>query len=134
VVSRPGARLVRPERSLVAVPLTQRGAAYLDEAMKVEQLNALILAVGILADRRGQRAFPSAQEIARRSRGEVVALPSPEAPPPPPPGKLGYFTDGGRKLAVAMLSRLGRRLFIEYDADTNTLRTNVHEYLGEGID
>ena len=56
----------------------------------------------------------------------VVALAS--AGETPPAGAVGYWSDGARRVAVAVLSASGRRLFIEFSED-DVLRTNVAGYI-----
>ena len=46
----------------------------------------------------------------------------------PPTGAVGYWSDGARSVAVAILSASGRRLFIEFSED-DVLRTNVAGYI-----
>ena len=130
-----GRRPARGRSPVVAIPLTQRGAVYLDEQSKARSLQSLLL-VASLIDRDG---FPTAAEIQdfveRNGRGNVpsglVALPSPDATPPA--GKLGYYSDGGQRAAAVTLSASRRRLFIEYQPE-GVLRTNVAGYIYGDLD
>lgn len=116
-----------PARLVASVPLTSRGAVYLDERELAGELSAVVTGVGTLADERRQSTFPTSQEIQARSRGQIVALADPGGTPPK--GKLGYYSDGALHVAVVAVSAVGRRLFIELDGDR--LATNVAEYLNE---
>ena len=56
----------------------------------------------------------------------VVTLAGPDESPPP--GSVGYYSDGGERVAVVLISARGRRLFIEYEPD-GVVRSNVLGYL-----
>ena len=58
--------------------------------------------------------------------GGLVALSSPSGTPPA--GKLGYYSDGAERAVVAVLSRSGRRLFIEGEPG-GVVRTNVSDFV-----
>lgn len=74
----------------------------------------------------GFRPAPAVRRFARR----IVALASPADTPPA--GKVGYYSDGGERVAAVILSRSARRLFIEFVPD-DVLRTNVADFiLGDG--
>jgi len=124
-VRRPGRRLRRvAARQLVAIPLTQEGAVYLDREEKSKSIFGVLLAADSVAVRLKLDGFPTYAQIVDRypklSR-VVVALPAPEAVPPP--GKVGYFYDGASRLTIAAVSALGTRLFIAWDGDV--LSTNL---------
>ncbi len=126
VVGRRGARRRFSQRKLATVPLTERGIVDLDERARARLLFAVITQAGILGDRRDPPALPAPAALVARLGGDLVALDSPEATPPP--GRLGYWSDGARHGAVVILSRAGRRLYIEVDEDER-LASNVLEYL-----
>lgn len=111
------------ERVIATVPLTQRGAVFLDEREKVGGLFALVTEADILADRRRDGRYPPASEVARQTRGRAVALAT--AQDTPPAGKLGVFTNQ-KEITVAVLSATGRRLYIQLQGDQ--VATNVIEF------
>jgi hypothetical protein len=120
----------RSRRVIVSVPLTQKGAIFLDERQKAGDLLSILTIAGLIADDRDSLDWPLAQEvidfIAGRAEFDVVALES--AADTPPPGAVGYFSDGNDHVAVVARSAVGRRLFIEFDAD-DVSRTNLDRYL-----
>jgi hypothetical protein len=132
----------RSRRAIAAVPLTQAGAVYLDEEEKANELLQLLFLAGFVAEKLELEAYPTYSQLvdflAARpggtspgniSRG-LVALSSPSDTPPV--GKLGYYSDGAERTVVAVVSRFGRRLFIEGEPD-GVLRTNVADFVfGDG--
>jgi hypothetical protein len=123
-----------PRRVLVSVPLTQKGAVFIDEESKtIRMLGVLAVASIIKLDQKSDGA-PTYDEllkaIPKRARAafarKVVALAAPTEAPPT--GKIGYYSDGDEHVAVATVSALGRRLFIEYAAD-GVFSTNVLGYM-----
>jgi hypothetical protein len=117
-----------PRRLIVTVPLTQRGAVWLDEQARTVTLLGLLELAGILAQDRGQSTYPSSAELIARTRGAVLALSSPAATPPA--GRYGYYSDARLHVAAVTLSAAGRRLFVEYDGDR--LSTNVENHFTAG--
>jgi hypothetical protein len=119
---------------LVSVPLTQKGAVFLDEESKAGDIFSVLLLADIVAKRQKlDDLYPThAQIVAEfpRVARVLVALAAPTDAPPA--GKAGYYSDGQKHVAVATLSASGRRLFIEFDDDV--LSTNVAGYLFGGID
>lgn len=131
---RNGARVRYGRELIVAIPLTQAGAVRLDERARTYALFTLLE----IAARRGNADgyLPSADLVAlvpvlpRPVRLSVVALATPGDTPPA--GSIGYYSDGAQHAAAVVVSATGRRLFLEYDADS-VIRTNVLEYLsGDG--
>jgi hypothetical protein len=126
-----GRRRGRHGRKLiVSVPLTPRGAVYLDESDKAGTLFALLGFAGLVADETDASTWPTPAELIEEVgelsfRLELVALAGPGDTPPP--GAFGYYSDGQQHAAAVVLSAAGRRLFVEHDAD-EVLRTNVAEY------
>ena len=90
-------------------PLTQTGAVYPTHARLIDFLASL-------------RPAPKAERLARG----VGALATPAATPPA--GKIGYYSDGSERVAVAVLSRSARRLFIEFEPG-EVARTNVAGFI-----
>jgi hypothetical protein len=110
---------------LVSIPITQPGAVYLDEeAATAEMLWASVL---FAATRRKLKlsAQPTYAQIVEAfpHAGRVV---SPLAAPgdAPPPNRVGLYSDGREHTALAVLSTLGKRLYIENSAG-NVFSTNV---------
>ncbi len=132
-VTRDGVRMRVSQRVLVAIPLTRAGAVQLDEEEKAASVAGMLLLVKVLAERRKIDTWPTPADLiayltrlSRPAGRRVVALPSAAATPPA--GKIGYWSDGGENGAIVVLSRAGRRLFLELGAD-DVLRTNLTEYL-----
>jgi hypothetical protein len=135
-VRRNGERHRLSRRVIVSVPLTQLGAIYLDELEKATSLFGLLLVIGVKADERHSKTWPTAPDvlegpIGRRLGPRLVALSSPSDTPSA--GAIGYYSDGQQHVAVVIVSASGRRLFIEFAAD-DALHTNVARYLGGGFD
>lgn len=126
-----------PRQFLAAIPLSQKGAVFLDEHLKATTMSALF----IFAQRDDEQEWGPFKEPARfvadvEARGlpsrvgpgrlRVVALAG--ADETPPPGAIGYYSDGADRAAMVTLAATGRRLFVELDRD-KVLRTNVIEHL-----
>jgi hypothetical protein len=128
-VRRNGRRLRRSREVIVSVPLTQRGAVFLDEQEKAFSLQGLLLVVG-LEERNGDNWPTPAQllgsRIGRRLGSRLVALENPTDTPGI--GTIGYYSDGEHHVVVATVSASGRRLFIENEPD-GVVRTNVAGYI-----
>jgi hypothetical protein len=132
-VRRKGRRGQTARKLMVSIPLTQRGAVYLDEEEKTYEMMRVLLAAGLLAERRGTTEALTYDELLT---GLLKGVPGPRrlglvpmAGPAetPPAGKVGYWSDGAQHVAVVTLSTRGRRLFIEHQADV--LHTNVADYI-----
>lgn len=118
----------RSSELLVSVPLTQRGAVFLDEREKVGLLMGILFTAGHLAEKRNLPGAATAEQLLARwpqLEGYLVPLGGPTETPPPK--TVGYWSDGAQHVAVVTLSTLGRRLFIEYEGDV--LHTNVAGYI-----
>ena len=118
---------------IVSIPLSQVGAVFLDELQRSWAMMSLLLGAELLGDRNpGDGFFTPAELVTRVPRLDrplslrVVAMAS--AGETPPTGAVGYWSDGAQKVAVAVLSASGRRLFIEFSED-DVLRTNVAGYI-----
>jgi hypothetical protein len=134
-VRRNGERQRRSRELIVSIPLTQRGAVFLDEQGKAFDLQGLLLLAGLLAEERNSNNWPTATELleerTRRSSGPgIVALTSPTETPPG--GAIGYYSDGQQHVAAVIVSASGRRLFVEHEADV--LHTNVAGYIYGKLD
>jgi hypothetical protein len=132
-VKRHGERRRIERELIVSIPLTQQGAVHLDEETRAQALMSLLTYAGIEAEERHSSGWPAADAVTRLGgRLErwlgfgVEALANPGDTPPA--DTLGYYSDGGEHVAVAIVSAAGRRLFIELDAD-DVLRTNVSGYM-----
>jgi hypothetical protein len=132
-VRRKGRRGQTTRKLMVSIPLTQRGALYLDEEKKTYEMMRVLLAAGLLAERRGTTEALTYDELLSAllkgvpgpRRLGLVPMAGPAETPPA--GKVGYWSDGAQHVAVATLSSLGRRLFIEGEGDV--LHTNVADYI-----
>jgi hypothetical protein len=128
-ITRRGERTRVGRLLIVSVPLTQRGAVFLDEEKKVTELVGVLAVAAIVKERQKLPGYPTHAQLIQRfpkAADEVVALAAPGDAPPPK--KVGYFSDGQEHIAAVTLSSSGRRLFIETGAD-DFLGTNVAEYL-----
>jgi hypothetical protein len=118
----------RSSEWLVSVPLTQRGAVYLDEREKTSEMMGILILAGVLAEKRGLQGAATAEQLLARwphLAGYLVALSGPAETPPPK--TIGYWSDAVQHVAVAALSSSGRRLFVEYEGDV--LHTSVAGYI-----
>ena len=117
-VKRRGERVRIPARDVVSVPLTQKGAVYLDEEEKAADLLGTVLLAGFVAEKRKLDVYPTYAQLVEtypKVAKVIVALANPTDSPPA--GKVGYYSDGLEHVAVATMSASGRRLFIEYGPD-----------------
>jgi hypothetical protein len=118
-------------RPIAAIPLTQRGAVYVDEREKTSQMTSILLLAGHLAEKQSGRGAPSAEQLlARWPKLARYLVPLGGPAETPPPGRVGYWSDGAEHVAVVTLSTSGRRLFIENEGDV--LHTNVAGYIYGG--
>jgi hypothetical protein len=116
---------------IVSVPLTQRGAVYLDEQSKAFDLLGVLLFIAVEADKRKWDDYPTPAELLEAladydRRARIVALGSPSDTPQT--GAIGYYSDGQQHAAVVNVSASGRRLFFEVEPD-GAIHTNVAGYI-----
>jgi hypothetical protein len=131
--ARSSGRVRAGRKLIVSIPLTQSGAVHVDEEMKTFAMMRVLLVAGLLAERRGTTEALTYDELLsellkggpRPRRLGPVPMGGPAETPPA--GKVGYWSDGAHHVAVVTLSSLGRRLFIEHEADV--LHTNVAGYI-----
>jgi hypothetical protein len=102
------------------VPVTERGAIYIDEDATARGLRLPGFTDPGAAD--GPPASIAA--VVELWEGTVVAMAGPDASPPQ--GKVGYWTDGTRAVAAAVTKR-GRRLYL--DRTGSDVRTNAFALL-----
>jgi hypothetical protein len=128
-VRRDGARQRLGRRLIVSIPLTQAGAVFLDEETKARKLLSLVFIAGLVAEELNITGWPSYTQLVdtlgQHSRRRLVALAAPADTPPA--RTIGYYSDRREHVAVAILSRSGRRLFIEARGDV--LTTNVVRHI-----
>lgn len=131
-VRRDGERRRIRRRLVVSIPLTQAGAVHLDERAKARTLFVLLALAGVIGQE-GNSGYPTAAELfeavpglrPRPARRPVVALETPSDTPEG--GAVGYYSDGNRHVAAVIVSKSGRRLFLEHEGDV--LHTNVAGHL-----
>jgi hypothetical protein len=126
-------RRVYPRELIVAIPLTQEGAVRLDEKARALSLLVLLDAASTYGASHRMDGFPQSSELVplfprmkRPLRLSVVALST--VSDTPPEGAIGYYGDGTEHAAAVVLSAMGRRLFLEFDAD-EVIRSNVVGYI-----
>jgi hypothetical protein len=123
-----------PKRLLVSVPLTQKGAIFVDEESKTLTMLGVLAIASVLGEDKSIDGTPTYDELVKALpnreqapfRKKVVALGAPGDTPAS--GKVGYYSDGDEHIAIAILSASGRRLFIEYGSD-DVFSTNVLSYM-----
>jgi hypothetical protein len=110
--------------TVVRVPITQAGAAALDER---EKSGRLLFVLAAATDARG---FITAERLTSRMwerslrRAGISVVPLAAATDTPPAGRVGYWTDGAGRAAAVTLSAAGRRLYVELGPDAE-MRTNI---------
>lgn len=129
-VRRDGVRQRTGRRLIVTVPLTQAGAVFLDEQTRARRLLVTLALAGFVAEDLKITGWPSYTQLVEtlgrtRARVRFASLAAPTDTPPA--GRIGYYSDRGEHIAVAVVSRSGRRLFIEGAGDV--LTTNVAEHV-----
>ena len=130
---RNGRRVTRSRDLVVSIPLTQRGAVYLDEEKSVQLMMSIYTFAELEAQDRGQTTAPTAEQLLSwRPRLGVLLHPLAGPDDTPPAGKVGYWSDGAHHAAAVTLSTQGRRLFWEGEGDV--LHTNVAGYVYAEID
>lgn len=139
-VRRRGGTARYPRQLIVSIPLSQKGAALLDEQEKAVTLVQLLTAAGQEGWPHLTGPFLAAADAIARSNGvlrtlgshgwpgahPLVALAAPDQTPAP--GAVGYFSDGAERAAAVALSGSGRRLFVEIGPDEE-LHTNLTSHL-----
>ena len=132
-ITRKGRTRKLPRQLLVSIPLTQAGAVRLDEESKAASIAGALIVVQLLAEKQKLNTWPTPAAVLAylqklSQKGARGFAPLANAAATPPAGKVGYWSDGGQNAAFVILSRAGRRLFLELGAD-HVLRTNLTEYL-----
>jgi hypothetical protein len=136
-VTRRGERRRRGREHIVSIPLTQKGAVFLDEQSKALHLTVLLTVSELGAQAREQTGFLAPAQLLQLVRDgrprppfALVALGAPSDTPPA--GAVGYYSDGARHAAAVVLSASGNRLFLEQNGDV--LHTNIAKYVFGGLD
>lgn len=124
----------RPKQILVSVPLTQKGAVFLDEEAQTLKMVGVLVVASLGSPGESPSSAPTYDELARalperlRAQFERRVVPLAAAGDTPPAGKVGYYGDGSEHVAVVTVSRSGRRLFIEFGPD-DVFSTNVLSHI-----
>lgn len=106
------------------IPVTQRGAVFLDEAK-----TATLLSVMLEFVKRGPgQSYRTAENAIQRSELHAVPLASPDATPPA--DRLGLYSDAAQHATAVAVTASGRRVFIDVNADS--LSTNLSTVLFSG--
>lgn len=98
----------------LALPLTQRGAVFLDER---EVATVLEFALALFAPRKGQTNYRTTDEVRGRI-DQAFVLEDPSGTPPP--RFVGLYSDGVQHAAVVAVTASGRRVFIDVNGDALT--------------
>jgi hypothetical protein len=107
---------------IAAVPVSARGATYLDERRTVREIVGLLL----LTQRpSGRPTSPASMQTL--TRGLVVPVAGPEQRPPL--GHVGYWTDGTNEVYLGALSHYGVLYFYQYEISSDVVTTNVLDWL-----
>jgi hypothetical protein len=116
-------------RLIVSVPLTQDGAVFLDERTRTRRLMQVLAFAGFVAGDLNLSGWPSHAQLIRAAGSDArVRLVGLETPADTPPARtIGYYSDRREHAAVVILSRSGRRLFVELADDV--LSTNLAGYI-----
>jgi hypothetical protein len=124
----------RSKRIIVSVPLTQKGAVFLDEEEKTQSIFGLLLLAEFVQEDEKIDGYPTYDEflqgIPRRAREAFSKRVSALAAPTdvPPARTIGYYSDGDQQIGVSIVSKAGRLLFIRFGPD-DVLTTNVVGYM-----
>jgi hypothetical protein len=123
-----------PKLVIVSVPLTQQGAVFIDEESKTLRMLSWLGIAYFVGEKEKGEGSPTYDELIQglpklvrpHAAERIVPLAAPGDTPPA--HKVGYYSDGGEHVAVAVVSASGRRLFIEYGPD-EVFSTNVLGYM-----
>ena len=127
-VKRHGRRIDYSRQLLVSVPLTQRGAVFLDEEEKTQNMFGVLALAGFGLGGEDLDAYRTYEQVTAKFPKAARVVAKLAAPgDSPPAGKVGLYSDGAAHILVATLSASGRRLFVEFDGDV--ISTNVFGFL-----
>jgi hypothetical protein len=128
------ARKGNPKRIIVSVPLTQKGAVFLDEETKTLTMFGVLILAEFVQKEEKLDGFPTydefLQSLPRRARRTFSrrVVPLAALTDVPPARTIGYYSDGAQQAGVSMVSKVGRLLFIRYGPD-EVLTTNVAGFM-----
>jgi hypothetical protein len=108
----------------LSLPLTQRGAVFLDERRIAAVLD---VAIGLVEPPKGRTNYRTTAEVLGRL-DQLVALDDPNATPPP--RFVGLYSDGAQHATAVAVTSSGRRVFIDVNADV--MSTNLTTVLFRG--
>lgn len=115
-------RRIRPAGDVAAVALTRRGATFLDERATARDVVGLVLLATTL-----HRGVATPAELQRLARGRPFLLPGPGTRPPG--RRLGFWSDGKRRLYAARATDAGRLLYLGIDVESDDVATNILGFL-----
>ena len=127
VVTRHGFRERLSAPPLDNVPVTERGAGYLNEDRLTFRLLFTIELAQALATQRRSGHFPPARVLSKLPG--TVALRRAKATPPE--HNVGYYTNGSDRAEVVGVSALGQRLFI--NIKQGIFSTNAEDHIIRGL-
>lgn len=125
-------RVWRGRRPIVSVPLTQRGAVFLDEEAKTIGMMRWLFTAGFVGEELNLSGWPSHAHVVAKLGPEAGARLVDLANPTdtPPAHRVGYYSDRREHVAVAVLSKSGKRLFLEVAGDVLTTNVAGHVFNG----
>jgi hypothetical protein len=115
-------QLVRGRAEIAAVPVSARGAIYLDERRTVDDILGLLL---LTQGASGNPTSPARMQTL--SKGLVVPVSGPEQPPPA--GHVAYWTDGTNEVYLGALTHFGTLFFYQYVISSDVVTTNMLDWL-----
>jgi hypothetical protein len=111
-----------PRVEIAVVPVSDRGATYLNQRATVRDiLNQLLLA----GSAGGRPTSPARMQAL--THGHVVPLTA--AQQPPPMGHVGYWTDGHNEIYLAALTHAAKLFFYDYRISDYVVTTNLLDWL-----
>lgn len=117
-ISLPAARNATPVE-VVTVPVSKRGATYLDELQTARNVLGVVPLVTVSPPRHP----PSEARLRKLTHGRAIGLSAKHLIPPA--NHVGYWTNGHGTIYVAELTYYGALFFYEEDLDTGLVVTDL---------
>lgn len=117
----------RSQVPLFGLPLTRRGAAYINDDYLARPMLFVLRIALELATRSPDGRIPDAGTITRQLHNAVPLVSVSTASATPAPGAIGFYTDGRSQASVIASTQFGERLYVDLDGSVTT--TNIAEHL-----